>query len=164
MAINERIRALLERERVTYLVHPHREVFSSREVAQATHVPGRRLAKAVVLRHGRGGHFLYVLPATDHVKLSLVHRLTRLDHPQFASEAEIALLFPDCEVGAIPPFGQLYGLPTYVDPCLLGTEWVYFEAGSHRQLIGIRGEDFERLERPARVAGCAHVSMEPSYS
>ena len=164
MAINERVHAMLEHHGVSYLVHPHREVFTSQEVAQVTHIPGRRLAKTVVLRHAHGGHFLYVLPTPEHVNLGLLQRLTHLDKPQFASETEIALLFPDCEVGAVPPFGHLYGMPTYVDPCLLGSEWMYFQAGSHRELVGIRGEDFERLERPARVVGCAHGTLEPAYT
>jgi Ala-tRNA(Pro) deacylase len=164
MAINERVREMLERHGISYLVHPHREVFTAQEAAQATHVPGRRLAKAVVLRHGQGEHFLYVLPAPEHVRLNLLQRLTGLERPQFASEAEIAMLFKDCEVGAVPPFGHLYGIPTYVDPCLLGSQWVYFQAGSHRELVGLRGEDFELLERPARVVRCAHAAPEPAYS
>ena len=164
MAMSERVRQLLERNGVSYLVHPHRELFTAQEVAQVTHVPGRCLAKAAVVSDNEDGHVLYVLPSPEHVRLDLFRRLARLEHLQFATEAEIAPLFPDCELGAIPPFGQLYGLTTYVDPCLLRCEWVYFLGGSHRELIGIRGEDFERLERPSKIAGCAHASPEPVYS
>lgn len=164
MCINERVRKLLEKHGITYVVHPHPEVFTAQEVAQVSHVPGRRMAKAVVLRPRHGGHFLYVLPAPDHVKLELLQQVTGIDEPRFAAETEIGRLFPDCELGAIPPFGGLYKLPTYVDPCLFGSEWVYFQAGSHRELIGIRGEDFERLVSTARVVGCAHLSLEAACS
>ena len=65
-------------------------------------------------------------------------------------------------MGAIPPFGALYRLPTYVDPCLFGNDWVYFQAGSNRELLGIRGEDFERLEQSGRIVGCAHAMPQPA--
>lgn len=156
MTLNERVTRLLEDHAVRYRVLPHPEAFTAQKIAQMTHVPGGHVAKVVVLRHGFGGYFLVVLPAPEHVKLDHVHRETGFEGLRLASEAELRPLFPDCELGAIPPFGQLYGLPTYVDPCLLDQAWVYFRAGSHRDLVGVRGRDFERLERSARVTGCMH--------
>jgi Ala-tRNA(Pro) deacylase len=156
MMLTDRVSRLLEEHGIMCRVLPHARAFTAQGIAEATHVPGRRLAKVIVLRHGSGGYFLAVVPAPEHIRLDLVHDVTGYDGLRLASEAEISKLFPDCEVGALPPFGQLYGLPTFLDPCLLDEPWVYFQAGSHRDLIGIRGEDFERLERSARLSGCMH--------
>ena len=148
MAINEQIRELLELHGVSYLVHPHREVFTPQEVAQITHVPGRCLAKSVVVCNAEGGHLLYVLPAPEHVRLDLFRRLARLEHLQFATEAEIAPLFPDCELGAEPPIGRLYNMPTLMDESLVADARVMFCAGTHRDAITMTLTEYRRVAQP----------------
>lgn len=162
MALNQRVMRFLEERGVRYEVLPHREEFTSQEVAHAAHVSGYDLAKAVLIRHEFGGHFLVVIPAAEHVKLNAVHHATGLGRLSYATESEVREWFPGCH-GALPPFGTLFGIPTYVDPCLLGKETVAFQAGSHHQLIRVRGSDFEALMHPARITGCVHERHEPAH-
>jgi Ala-tRNA(Pro) deacylase len=161
MALNHRVTRFLEEHGVRYEVLPHQEVFTSQDVARTAHVSGNELAKAVLIRHEFGGHFLVVLPATEQVKLNAVHRAIGLDRLTYATEAEVMERFPHCH-GALPPFGHLFGVPTYLDPCLLEKPWVAFQAGSHRELIRVRGSDFEALLRPARITRCIHEQHEPA--
>lgn len=162
MPLNDRVTRYLEDQGIRYEVLPHGEVFTSQETARATRVSGHDLAKAVLIHHEFGGHFLVVLPAAEHVKLNVVHRVIGLDRLCYADETEVEALFPGC-AGALPPFGHLFGLPTYLDPCLLEKTWVYVQAGSHRELIRIEGRDFERLMRPARITSCLHEFHEPAH-
>ena len=127
----EKVRRHLVERGIAYEVTEHREAFTAQEMAAAAHVPGAWVAKAVMLM-ADGGLVMAVLAAPDHVSLTrareaLGHKAVRL-----ATEAEFAAAFPDCEVGAAPPFGTLYGVPTYLDRGLLGAETIVFAAGSHR--------------------------------
>lgn len=146
MAVTARLRDLLERHGVTYTVVPHLPAFTAQETAHQLHIPGREIAKVVVVRHG-GTLSLAVLPAQARVDLDRLGAALR-DPVELASETEIAAAFPDCELGAMPPFGSLYGLKTYVDESLTRDRQIAFNAGSHSEAVRMSFEDYRRLAAP----------------
>jgi Ala-tRNA(Pro) deacylase len=134
---------------IAYEVLYHPLTASSSETAQSAHISGNRVAKTVVLRDGRGGYLLAVVPATHHLSLEMMQAW--LGRPvALASEQEVGKLFPDCDLGAIPPVGEAYGLDVVLDDGLAGLDEVFFEGGDHRTLVKISGEHFQRLMSGAR--------------
>jgi Ala-tRNA(Pro) deacylase len=127
----------------------HRPAYSANRVAQALHVPGREVAKAVLLRAG-WGYALAVLPATRRVDLRRLAEDLWGEEVEVASEAEVGRVFPDCEAGAVPPFGSLYHLPTVVDESLARDEQIVFEAQTHAEAIRMAYRDYEALEHPIK--------------
>ncbi len=149
MTMAQTVRRYLERNAVAYELIPHEYTSDSAHSAETAHVSGNQLAKSVVLQD-QHGFVLAVLPATHHLELDQLHQ--RLDRRlDFADENAFAEVFNDCEVGAVPPLGQAYGLDVVVDDCISGYTDVYFEAGDHTELVHISGQDFRRL-----MAGAAH--------
>jgi Ala-tRNA(Pro) deacylase len=140
MTIAARVRAQLESQSIDYEIVPHPHTESSMATAQAAHVPGDRLAKAVIVKRGEA-YIMVVVPSDYHVHLGLLHKHLGQDIG-LATERELVALFPDCEEGAIPPIGAAYGLPTVVDSLLLGEQEVYFESGDHGSLVRVSGEQF----------------------
>lgn len=146
MTIAARVKKFLDDSRVRYEVRPHEKTFTAQGLAHAEHLSGRQVAKVVLLKTS-GKHAMAVLPA---------HRLVDLEHfkkaagdaAHLAPEAEFQALFPDCEVGAMSPFGNLYNLPVYVDEDLAKDEEIEFNAGTHTEAIRMKFADFERLVRP----------------
>jgi Ala-tRNA(Pro) deacylase len=128
---------------VTYEVIPHDLTMSSARTAEACHVPGDYLAKAVVLRRD-GGYMLAILPASHHIRLSAL-RMQLGDKVDLASEDEIAQLFSDCERGAVPPVGECYGLDVIVDDSIEAQRDIYMEGGDHATLIHLDRGEFARL-------------------
>ena len=147
MAIAPILQKHLDRN-VTYEVLTHDPTMSSTRTAQACHVSGDRLAKAIVLRHN-GGYLLAVLPATHHV--SLADLKTQIsDDIDLANEEEIRKLFPDCALGAIPPVGECYELDVIVDDSIQAQPDVYLEGGDHTTLVHLDQAQFARLMAEAR--------------
>jgi Ala-tRNA(Pro) deacylase len=129
------------------LVHP--PAFTAQKRAKFLHVPGRHVAKGVLLA-GPEGYFLAVLSADRHVDTGALARA--LAGPvRLAEDREVAEVFRDCEWGAVPPFGTLYGLPTVLDEALDPDAALVFEAHTHAEAIRMRCREFERLERPVRL-------------
>lgn len=142
-----RLREFLDREHVPYERIRHSRTFTSSSTAQRAHVPGRELAKTVIVK--LDGHFaMAVVPATCRVDLELLKELSGAQRAQLASEAEFRDLFPYCDIGAMPPFGNLYGIPVYVARRLAEDAEVAFNAGTHCELVRLSYADFERLVRP----------------
>jgi Ala-tRNA(Pro) deacylase len=156
MAVNERVMRLLEQQKAEYEILPHREAFTSQEIAESVHVAGRMLAKVVVVREPSGGHLMVVVPATCHVDLAVLCRETGRPGTVLAGEDELRRLFPDCELGAMPPFGRLYGMPMYLDRCLERASTIYFQAGNHHEVVGMDVQDFIELARPLAGEFCLH--------
>ena len=131
----------------TYDLVQHDPTMSSTRTAEASHVPGDRLAKGVVLRRD-GGYMMAILPASRHLHLPALrmHLGHRVD---LASEDEIAKLFTDCERGAVPPIGECYGLDVIVDDSIDARRDIYIEGGDHATLIRMKGEQFARLTAKA---------------
>jgi Ala-tRNA(Pro) deacylase len=126
----------------------HQPVYTANRMAQALHVPGREVAKTVLLRTNQG-YALAVLPATRRVDLVRV-RDDLGEDVAMASEEEMDRVFPDCERGAMPPFGSLYHLPTIVDESLAEDEQIVFESQNHEEAIRMAYRDYEALEHPRR--------------
>jgi Ala-tRNA(Pro) deacylase len=147
MAIAPILQMHLDRN-VTYEVITHDPTMSSTRTAQACHISGDRLAKAIVLRHD-GRYMLAVLPATHHVRLSDLK--TQIgDDVDLAGEDEIRQLFPDCALGAVPPVGECYELDVIVDDSIQEQPDVYLEGGDHATLIHMDKAQFARLMAEAR--------------
>lgn len=148
MAIPARLRTFLDQNQVGYTHTVHPTAYTAREVASAEHLPPREVAKTVVFlsEHGYG---MAVLPADSVVDLEELRKDLGLSRLRLATEAEVGNLFPDCELGAMPPFGNLYDLPVYLDNRLAGEDNLSFNAGTHKDVIHLHLRDFEKLVKPA---------------
>ncbi len=141
------LKKYLDEQRVRYVTIPHAESFTAQEIAASAHVPGKELAKTVVVQLG-GEMALAVLPASRQVDLPRLAALAGSPKATLASEKEFKGLFPGCEPGAMPPFGNLYGLKVFADESLTADEEIAFNAGTHTELVRLAYRDFERLAKP----------------
>jgi Ala-tRNA(Pro) deacylase len=141
------IRQYLDREKVRYSVITHPPAFTAQKLAAAAHVPGREVAKTVVVK--LDGHLaLAVMPADLSLDLDHLRDATGAKQAELATEWEFKDKFPDCEAGAMPPFGNLYGLPVFVADVLTEDDNIAFNACNHREMIRMRYADFARLVQP----------------
>ena len=154
--ISHRVKQYLDDTHVQYEVLPHREAFTAQGVAATMHVSGWRVAKVVLLRDYDDGYVLAVLPASCHLDLGRLRRVTDRPRLALASEQEMTDLFPDCVAGTIPPFGELYGVPVYVDSCFPHAKEVMFQAGNHREVVRMTYSSFESLAHPVVDEFCCH--------
>ena len=154
MPILGKLREFLDQNGVHYEVGSHRLAFTAQEVAAAQHVPGKELAKVVMLRSGTA-FIMTVLPAPYRVDIERAKAALGKSDLSLATEQEFKNLFPQCEAGAEPPFGNLYNLPVYVDQTLTRDEDIVFNAGSHTQTIKMKYADFARLVQPKVAAFAA---------
>jgi Ala-tRNA(Pro) deacylase len=143
----QKLRQFLDANLVKYVVITHSMAYTAQGVAASAHISGHELAKTVMLKVD-GELCMAVLPASKHVNLEAFAKLTNSGDVCLASEREFKDRFPDCEVGAMPPFGNLYGLPVCVDNSLARDKEIAFNAGSHLELIQLAYDDFERLVNP----------------
>jgi Ala-tRNA(Pro) deacylase len=146
----------LEDNAVRYVRVTHSRAYTAQEVAQTAHVAGKEVAKTVMAKID-GRVAMVVLPATCKVDLELLKRASGANRVEIADEEAFRNLFPDCEVGAMPPFGNLFGMEVYVADALGEDEEIWFNAGSHTELIRVSYPDFERLVQPHIVECCARV-------
>jgi Ala-tRNA(Pro) deacylase len=152
MTCKERLEAYLREKGVPYQNQHHARAITAQEVAAAEHVPGRMFAKTVIVTPGDEENLvMLVLPAPYHVNLLKASTALGVREVQLASEARFADAFPDCEVGAMPPFGNLYNVPVYVDRALAEDETIVFRSGTHTDTMSVSYEDFEKLVRPTVV-------------
>ena len=145
--ISTRLKQFLDDNQVGYDVMHHDPAFTAQQLAARLHVPGREFVKVVVVKLD-GSYVLAVLPAPLRVNFKALAQGAGSKKCQLASEAEFQQLFPDCELGAMPPFGNLYNLPTYVDQELTADENIVINAGTHAEALRLRYADFARLARP----------------
>ena len=150
MAVLARLHQFLVKNNVSYTHHVHPTVYTAREVATIEHLSEHRVAKTVVFS-GDEGYGMAVLPADYVVEMLELRAAIGLSRVRLATEKEIAELFPDCELGAMPPFGNLYNLETYLESGLADEEKIAFNAGTHRDVVYLRMDDYKRLVRPAIV-------------
>ncbi|HTN76742.1 MAG TPA: YbaK/EbsC family protein [Pirellulaceae bacterium] len=142
------VKTYLEQHQVPFGVHQHRRTGDASHLAQAVHVPGKHVAKTVLLHVNHSyGDAVAVLPATSHVDFDRLSAMLGGAEVRLATEQDVALRCPDCEAGVLPPFGSLYGMRTLVDESLADDE-IYFEGNSHDEAISISFADFRRLESP----------------
>ena len=147
---NKAIQQHLSSHHIKYSCLDHSPAFTAQEVAASAHISGKQLAKIVVLKMG-GKLALMVLPANDHINFEALKNVSGHSTIDLASESEFKGRFPECEVGAMPPFGELYGMPVYVSNHLSVYDQIIFNAGSHSELLQMAYRDFEALERPKIV-------------
>lgn len=145
------LRAYLDEAHVGYMVRRHQPAFTSTRVAQAAHVPGRELAKVVILWLDNR-QVMAVLPSTQHIDLEQLRELTGANDVRLAHEEEFAIRFDQCELGAMPPFGNLYDMEVYVAESLTHDTMISFNACTHTEIMTMAYADFERLVRPTVLA------------
>lgn len=147
MAISSRLKDYLDQAKVRYTVAKHSVVYTAQEIAAAQHVPGRQLAKSVLLLTAEGP-ILAVLPAVYLVDLANLKRLLKTSKLSIGREADIKQHFPDVEVGAMSPFGNLYGVPVVVEETLSAVQEIVFNGGTHAETITMGYGDFAKLVKP----------------
>lgn len=156
MALNDRLKQCLDREKMAYETVSHREVFTAREVAAESHVAERQVAKVLAVREEGNGHLMVVLPAACRLDLTALKVAAGRHALSLAREEEVGRLFPDCEVGAMPPFGHLYGMPLYIDACFSRAREIVFQGGNHHEVVRMAYTDYERLAKPIAGEFCLH--------
>jgi len=150
MPIVKKLRELFDEAKVSYEVYNHPLAYTAQEIAAKQHFSGKVMAKVVMLKVD-GTLAMAVLMGSDKVSLATVRESLNAREVQLATEDDFVARFPDCEIGAMPPFGNLFGIPVYVDPALEKDEYIYFNAGNHVQTVRLRYEDYERLVHPRVV-------------
>ncbi len=152
MGIALSLQRYLDSQGVPYEVMTHERTVHATETAKASFINGSNLAKAVLVKC-QDGFILAVVPASRHVRLDALESWL-LQPAGLATEAEVSRIFPDCELGSIPPVAAAYGLAAVMDSCLEGSGDIYFEGGDHRSLVHLKGGDFGRL-----MAGVPHAAI-----
>jgi len=143
----KRLTEYLDRNHIKYVVLTHSPAYTASEIAAIAHLPGKEFAKTVIVNmDGKTG--MAVLPASHMIDFGVLRSALEAHDMELASEADFKELFPECEVGAMPPFGNLFGLDVVVDRSLTGWHEFAFNAGNHRELIRMAYPDFERLVSP----------------
>jgi Ala-tRNA(Pro) deacylase len=158
MSTARRVKEYLEEKRIPYTHCTHRLAYTAQEVAAAQHVPGQKMAKTIVVK-ADDQFVLVILPAVLKIDMKALRGELPFKHVELASEKEFGGLFPDCEVGAMVPFGNLYNLSVYVDRSLSADEEIVFNAGTHVDTIKIRYQDFERLVQPRKINAAIRLEM-----
>jgi Ala-tRNA(Pro) deacylase len=141
------LREFLDSHKIQYVVVSHSIAYTAQGIAALTHIPGSHLAKTVIVKVD-GTLAMAVLPAPSHVDLMRLKDGLKAESVELASELEFKSRFPDCETGAMPPFGNLYGMTVLADESLSELDEIAFNAGSHRELVRMSWTDFEKLVRP----------------
>ena len=146
----KKLKEFLDANKVKYVAVNHSMAYTAQEIAASAHIPGKEVAKTVVVRLD-GQMALAVLPASRRIDLERLKKEAGAKRAELATEGQFRDLFPECEVGAMPPFGNLYGMKVFVEEGLAEDEEIAFNAGSHTELIRLGYRDFERLVKPKKV-------------
>lgn len=146
----QKLKEFLDSHNVKYVTISHSRAFTAQETAASAHIPGKELAKTVMVKMN-GKMAMAVLPASSKVDFDILKKATGSAAIEIAHEKEFKDLFPDCEIGAMPPFGNLYGMDVFVAESLTEDKEIAFNAGSHRELVRMVYKDFERLVKPKIV-------------
>lgn len=143
----KKLKEFLNSNKVKYVTISHSLAFTAQEVAASSHIPGKELAKTVMVKID-GKMAMVVLPASYKIDFNQLKKMTSASNVELASESEFENMFPECEVGGMPPFGNLYGMNVFVAESLAEDEQIAFNAGSHTELIKLAFDDFNRLVNP----------------
>ncbi len=156
MNCKDRLESYLRDNRVSFETHHHPTAFTAQEVAASEHTPGRMVVKVVMVL-ADGELVMLAMPAPYQADLERVGEVLGATEVRLANEQEFASAFPDCEVGAMPPFGNLYDLPVYVDEALAEDETIVVQAGTHTDTLRLKYADFERLVDPSVLRFAYHA-------
>ncbi len=148
----------LKKSKVKYKVTKHKAVFTAQEVAAAEHEPGKYVAKAVVVK-ADDKYIMCVLPACYNIDLKRLKSQLKAKRVKLAEEKEFGRIFGDCEVGAQPPFGNLYDLPTIMDAVLEDDDHIMFRGGTHKKSIRMSMSDYRKLAEPKVLKFSRHIAM-----
>jgi Ala-tRNA(Pro) deacylase len=143
----KKLKEFLDSHKVKYVTISHSKAYTAQEAAESAHIAGRDMAKTVMVKID-GKMAMAVLPASYHIDLELLRYVAQADWVELATESEFEDLFPGCELGAMPPFGNLYGMGVFVAMSLAEDDEIAFNAGSHTELIKLAYKDFEQLVNP----------------
>ncbi len=143
----KKLKDFLDKNNIKYVTMKHSTAYTAQEIAASAHIPGKELAKTVMVRVD-GKMAMAVLPASYKVDFDQLKKAAGANSVTLASEQEFKDMFPECEVGGMPPFGNLWGMEVYVAKTLAEDEEIAFNAGSHTELIRLAYADFERLVEP----------------
>jgi Ala-tRNA(Pro) deacylase len=147
MSIGQRVRDFLDLHHVNYTALPHPPAFPAHKVAEELHISSKQFAKAVIL-HADDNLFMAVLPAAHRLNLYKLKESLEAKHLEIVPESELAEFCSDSELGAFPPFGNLYGMETWVDRSLGKSEDIVFNAGTHQDAVQMKYSDYLRLAMP----------------
>ena len=147
VTVLKKLKDYLEQNQVSYELGYHVRVYTAQEIAAAQHVPGKEMAKVVMLK-ADGKSVMLVLPASYRVEMKKLKGVLNSKKVVMVKEEEFQELFPDCEIGAMPPFGNLYNLEVWVDQVLTEDDFIVFRAGSHVETLRIKYSDYARLVSP----------------
>ena len=145
--ILQRLKDFLDSHQIKYTVHIHSQAYTALEVAALARIPGKELAKTVMV-NADGKMMMVVLPASHMIDFHLLRKVIDATNVELAGENEFKNLFPECEVGAMPPFGDLFNMPIVVSSTLAEDEMIAFNAGTHRELVKMTYRDFAQLVLP----------------
>jgi Ala-tRNA(Pro) deacylase len=143
----KKLKEFLDNNNIKYVTIEHSPSYTAQEIAASAHIPGKELAKTVIVKID-GKMAMAVLPASFKVNFGLLKKASSAKNVTLAGEDDFKDMFPDCDVGAMPPIGNLYGMDVYVDEQLTKDKEIAFNAGSHSELIRLEYKDFERLVHP----------------
>jgi len=149
-----KLREYLDSHNIKYMVISHSVAYTAQGIAALVHLSGKKLAKTVIVKID-GVLAMAVVPASYHVDLDLLRAAAGAGFVEVATEQEFRDAFPDCETGAMPPFGNLYDIPVYADASLADNEEITFNAGTHRELVRMAWADMARLVNP-QIANLTH--------
>jgi Ala-tRNA(Pro) deacylase len=152
----KKLREFLDAKQIKYVSIVHSMAYTAQEIAATSHIPGKELAKTVMIKLD-GKMAMAVLPASYKVDFDLLKKASGAGKVELAGEAEFKDMFPECEVGAMPPFGNLYSMEVFVAESLAEDEAITFNAGSHTELIRLKYKDFEDLVQPSKLKFSEHV-------
>jgi len=147
MPILKKLKEALDEAKISYEVYNHALAYTAQEIAAKQHFPGKEMAKVVMLDVD-GALVMGVIPGSRKISLEMVKVSLGAKKARLATEDEFIARFPNCEIGAMPPFGNLFGLNVYVDPALEQDEHIYFNAGNHVQTVRLKYADFAGLVKP----------------
>jgi Ala-tRNA(Pro) deacylase len=162
MPFSTKLQEFLELNQVPFKHTVHPLAYTAREVASAEHLSAREVAKVVIIS-AEGLYQMVVLPANRALNLAELRNALGLGHARLATENELSSLFPDCDQGAMPPFGNLYNIPVYVDDGLAFDEWIAFNAGSHTDVIHMKFKDYKWLVNPVILPLAREMELSRSW-
>lgn len=147
MPVCEKLKNFLDSNGVRYITVTHSTAFTSQEIAASVHIKGKEFAKCVIVKSGEN-FFMLVVPADHKISFEKAKEALGVENLKLASEDEFRNLFPDCETGAMPPFGNLYGIPVYVDENFKLNEEISFNGGTHNDVVRMKMDDYTKLINP----------------
>lgn len=146
----ETVRQYLDDHNIKYVTMQHSRAYTAQDIAESAQIPGRHFAKTVMVNVD-GQLALAVLPATDHVEVKKLTKSLGAHNVSIAQESDFRNSFPDCELGAMPPFGNLFNMEVFISPHLVVADRIAFNAGTHTEIMQMAYDDFERLVQPVEV-------------